>query len=868
MPIGTIREFLNSVPKFWNKIHRSLDQIGFTQDYVDSVVRGALPGHKYFKDNIWGMIEFGPDELAIIDSPLLQRLRRIHQLGFTFLTYPSAEHSRFSHTLGVAHVVKRLIASIAEVARQNVSLRAAGEEYAYYNPTAEGERLTVRSLFHAALLHDCGHIAFSHAGEAAFRTNVGTTRIGGVDLEDFLQIFRDASFESGLSECLSIVLCLSPRFHAFYSNVIGPDELERRINEVCLLIGGMPHQPAYPGLANIISGAAVDADKIDYINRDARQCGIPVGVDVSRVFLNSALININATQARKLSRSLKEVDAVRFVPGWHFIVNSTGVDTYDELANAKSILYNRVYLHQLTRNAEQVLSAAIDVAIRTPAKRRQPPSNDVFSYFEFGDSEFLAKLSASEPTAELAQRLITRRLPKRAFVLLRDVCEPYVTLEDVFDSREWIGPDGASLLEDLDAAYERQTAWKLFDRIIPADPDDAPLRVRELRSRIREEAISARQILDRTFDRAALRSGEPYVGFSARHQQKPIPEVLVREKNSIGFSSQWSKSDELTTADSIGRSLDYFYADREWFTYVAMACVKVLYDFKAKPLETVIKDGGGNSLAYDEAVYLILPRLKLRLESICSRVGLEYSDLTESMIRAAAEGYFAHAERTVPLDLTLLRRCGQVARKFDQLQGERGWRISEQSVESFVRQFPVVLRAEVFALLDSGQMLGRGLTRAAIDTISRRVTDRLHKPLLICRFSPNSGNFVGMILEQKRRDEYLAQGHRFARNLAELKLELAKDPNVCILFVDDQFATGGQAHAQLLQWAEVPRNQWPEELRGEQNIDNAALGAKAKELFANGQVVLAFIFGTTDGRARIKEAAASLGFNGLYQSSQ
>jgi hypothetical protein len=144
MSIDEIRGSLNSSPSFWDRLHRSLDAIGFSQGYADTFVQVTLPGRsKYFKDSVWGMMEFTPDEFAIIDCPLLQRLRRVHQLGFTFLTYPSAEHSRFSHTLGVAHVVKRLINSIAEVAQQNTTLKTGGEEYPYYDPTKQSEQLTV-----------------------------------------------------------------------------------------------------------------------------------------------------------------------------------------------------------------------------------------------------------------------------------------------------------------------------------------------------------------------------------------------------------------------------------------------------------------------------------------------------------------------------------------------------------------------------------------------------------------------------------------------------------------------------------------------------------------------------------------------------
>ena len=59
---------------------------------------------KIIHDPIWGSTEYEAWEMQIIDSPLIQRLRNISQVGLAVLTYPAARHSRFEHTLGVAAV--------------------------------------------------------------------------------------------------------------------------------------------------------------------------------------------------------------------------------------------------------------------------------------------------------------------------------------------------------------------------------------------------------------------------------------------------------------------------------------------------------------------------------------------------------------------------------------------------------------------------------------------------------------------------------------------------------------------------------------------------------------------------------------------
>src|SRR5258707_401971 len=75
---------------------------------------GPAPGGvKAIKDAVWGMIDVQPCECVVLDSPPLQRLRRIRQLGVTYLTYPTAGYSRFEHTLGAMHQAERMLRAIA-----------------------------------------------------------------------------------------------------------------------------------------------------------------------------------------------------------------------------------------------------------------------------------------------------------------------------------------------------------------------------------------------------------------------------------------------------------------------------------------------------------------------------------------------------------------------------------------------------------------------------------------------------------------------------------------------------------------------------------------------------------------------------------
>ncbi|MDP3564592.1 MAG: HD domain-containing protein, partial [Methanoregula sp.] len=96
---------------------------------------------KIIKDPVHGYVEVEEFALRLLDSSVLQRLRYIKQLGFSFLVYPGANHTRFEHSLGTMF--------LADVACRRFGL-------------PDDERTLVTA---AALLHDIGHGPFSHASE-------------------------------------------------------------------------------------------------------------------------------------------------------------------------------------------------------------------------------------------------------------------------------------------------------------------------------------------------------------------------------------------------------------------------------------------------------------------------------------------------------------------------------------------------------------------------------------------------------------------------------------------------------------------------------------------------------------------------------
>jgi len=178
---------------------------------------------KAIKDPVHGYIQVEPELLTLLDSPQVQRLRYIRQLGFSFLVYPGANHTRFEHSLGAMYLASLMAAQI-ELPRE--------------------ESLMVMS---AALLHDIGHGPYSHAIEGL------TEEILGRSHTDVRSLISGTELGSSLED-----------------NGISPDE-------VCSMIEG-----THP-LASIIHGE-LDVDRMDYLLRDAHYTGVPYGtVDAGRL---------------------------------------------------------------------------------------------------------------------------------------------------------------------------------------------------------------------------------------------------------------------------------------------------------------------------------------------------------------------------------------------------------------------------------------------------------------------------------------------------------------------------------------------------------------------------------------------------------
>ncbi len=241
------------------------------------------------RDVLWGHIYLTPGLEALTRSAPFMRLTRIMQLGPTFFTYPGATHTRAAHSIGVYHLARRILAHLAGEGADD-----------WISPSG------TRSFLCAALLHDLGHFPYTHSlKELPLTTHEELT--GQIILKEPM---KSLVGETGADPYLTAA-------------IVDP---------------GLP----YSGEAEIsfyrrLLSGVLDPDKLDYLNRDARYCGVPYGAqDVD--FIIGRL----------------HPDIVRGVD-----IDSRGIPSVESILFAKYLMYRTVYWHKGVRAATAMIKKAL-----------------------------------------------------------------------------------------------------------------------------------------------------------------------------------------------------------------------------------------------------------------------------------------------------------------------------------------------------------------------------------------------------------------------------------------------------------------------------------------------------------------------------
>ena len=313
---------------------------------------------KSFRDSVHGNI--GVSSLfcrAFIDTPIFQRLRFIGQSTMDAL-FPTASHTRFAHSLGVFAIAKQMFTALEPQVVKDVKDRRFIDE--------------LRNTFlAAALLHDCAHSPFSHTGEKCVVDYCGDNvirellldEVGSDDFRaDFYNSIGDGSVRYAVHELASaFVACreMLPRF----SRLKSTEEKDIDCEQFARMIIGLKNantkslkNRVWNCFVSLINGFIVDADRLDYLQRDTWATGIcNASVDMERL-INGLWLDLK---------------------NGHVVVRKKALSALVNAVNARDFIYEWVITHHKIDFANVVLKRAIEALVKVLAKKKSNKCNEL-----------------------------------------------------------------------------------------------------------------------------------------------------------------------------------------------------------------------------------------------------------------------------------------------------------------------------------------------------------------------------------------------------------------------------------------------------------------------------------------------------------
>ena len=418
------KEFDMKIDEFVNVLLKD-----YTPNRYENSVGGDNVGSKVIHDPVWGTTLFYRWELQLLDSPLLQRLRNINQLGLSALTYPSAHHTRFEHTLGVMSVITKIVDHINQKYRDPMITK-----HDFY------------ALRLAALLHDVGHCFCSHLSESIYG-----------EMKEFVQLKRAFSiFKTAKAhEIFAYLIINTSTFREFFSNNIQLWDTTLNCTKLLLDVGYMIVGADLPieyderrkhikkcYLTQIINGQ-YDADKLDYLRRDSYTAGLALTHDIDRFLYKIRIESIESKEKATDGKTIYED---------HLVIPIAGVSAIEEMAFSQLMLASYIYQHQKVLAVDELIRDVVTGLVLTgklshPCDFLYYCDHDLLGiYKQSPDPDFTPSIAGkkfdhitTKTMADIVKRIKNRNLPKRALtvnasILLKDPEQKTYPIADIADS--------------------------------------------------------------------------------------------------------------------------------------------------------------------------------------------------------------------------------------------------------------------------------------------------------------------------------------------------------------------------------------------------------------------------------------------------
>ncbi|WP_149528825.1 HD domain-containing protein [Sulfuracidifex tepidarius] len=357
---------------------------------------------KLIRDPVHGYIELDEQTLHVISNPFFQRLRQVTQTGVAYMVYPGMTHKRFEHSLGTMYLAKEFCSFL----RRN-------SEVDFLTP----EITSLISI--AGLLHDIGHMPFSHTFENVLSV---LSKVYGIDVEEYGKKTHVVMGERIIQDELSHIL----EREFSYARV---DPVKFVVN----VISGNPRTEE-ERLGSLMISSLLDADRSDYLLRDSYFAGVDYGkFDIER-----------------LKRVMVYVDG-------KLAIMKKATPIVEEFLLARMYMYENVYFHSVVGMYNAILTHGISKLVRENRMGIPSSPSDLLKL-----NEFNILSSLQHDGGEFYQGLIERNGFRR---IKKDISESCLESTGIRDelSKETLETNGLIMFHDFfDVPYVEDEKEAIF----------------------------------------------------------------------------------------------------------------------------------------------------------------------------------------------------------------------------------------------------------------------------------------------------------------------------------------------------------------------------------------------------------------------
>jgi HD superfamily phosphohydrolase len=381
-------------------------------------------------DPIHGDIKLSEIEKWIISHPLFNRLRRVKQNTFLYYVFPSANHTRFEHSIGVMHIAGKIF----DACKENFATGdKKNQKYNESKPSSffdlrklnGNEQIYYQELRIAALLHDIGHGPLSHLFDIFLMDKDNFFEL--IKSNDILREYEE-SFEAICPEkvehehisCVFVFKILNDLIQANTDNdkkfsdsakeMLDNLSVERVVkliepkfilkNKDFIDIDGNNYTNFF---SRIITAFPIDADRMDYLLRDSFFSGVNYGFyDINRIFASFMATN----DEKRINLTFK----------------GSGIDSMLRFIQSRTHLYNQVYFHKTNRAANTMLEAATRTNKgKTKLLNGKTGIQDLERFYVDNSDEFFInetvknEISIKGVEQDILEELKSRKLFKRVY---------------------------------------------------------------------------------------------------------------------------------------------------------------------------------------------------------------------------------------------------------------------------------------------------------------------------------------------------------------------------------------------------------------------------------------------------------------------